>query len=77
MNLFTYCFRMPGGSNSKFCESSVSSPESLFIVISCKLNVSLKSNFVDDFDLDGKNGDDTSSSSLQRKENSFELMATS
>lgn len=67
MNLFTYCFRTPGGNNSKFCESSVSSPESLFMVISCRLNVSLKSNLVVGFDLDGKNGDDTSSSSLFRE----------
>lgn len=38
------------------------------MVISCRLNVSLKSNLVDVFDLDGKNGDDTSSSSLQKKQ---------
>lgn len=39
------------------------------MVISCRLNVSLKSNLVDVFDLDGKNGDDTSSSSLNQMEN--------
>lgn len=57
--------RTLGGSSSKFCESPLSSSDSsLSIVISCMLNVSLKSIFLAAFVLVGKNGDENSSSSL-------------
>lgn len=57
--------RTLGGNSSRFCESPLSpSDSSLSIIISCMLNVSLRSIFLATFVLVGKNGDENSSSSL-------------
>lgn len=60
--------RTLGGNSSKFWKSSLSLSDSSSMVISCRLNVSLRSSFFNGFDVDdflnAKNGDETSSSSL-------------
>lgn len=63
-----------GGNSSRFCESPLSASESsVSMVISCMLNVSLRSTLRIDFGFVGKNGDENSSSSLLKKSNRFEL----
>lgn len=60
--------RTLGGSSSRFCESPLSPSESSHsMVISCMLNVSLKSIRLMAFGFVGKNGDENSSSSLLRR----------
>lgn len=76
MTLSMNLMRTLGGNNSKFCESPLSPSESVSMVISCMLNVSLRSSFFMVFVLVGKNGDENSSSSLSltTKKNNYQKL---